>query len=260
MTEPKHQSIDVRSVQERVYDRVRSDIRQGVFTPGEPLTIRALAARFGTSEMPVREAIKRLVAEKALTQQSNRTFKIPVLTAERFGEVMPIRVMVEGRATELAAELADTVLIERLRKSNDAMKWALSRSDAMGILQHNQAFHFLIYKACGNPTLIEIIEMLWLRSGPYLAALAAERRGIDAFFDAAASHVRILAALEAGDGEGAARSLRDDIETTAKWFWSKSQAINAADDAGGKKQVCDPIAQSPRRRAASSRRSPNATG
>ncbi len=238
MTRPEDQSIDVRSVQERVYDRIRSDIRQGVFTPGEPLTIRALAGRFGTSEMPVREAIKRLVAEKALAQQSNRTFKIPAVSAERFGDVMPIRVMVEGRATELAARLADAVLIDGLRRSNEAMKAALSRSDAIGILQHNQTFHFMIYEACGNPTLIEIIEMLWLRSGPYLAALAAERRGIDALFDATQSHARILAALEAGNGKGAARALRDDIETAAKWFWSKSRTGYAADiDSGPELQA-----------------------
>lgn len=232
VTTPENKSVDVRSVQERVYDRIRADIRQGVFTPGEPLTIRSLAARFGTSEMPVREAIKRLVAERALAQQSNRTFKIPAVTAERFGEVMPIRVMVEGRATELAANLADPALIDGLRRSNDAMKSSLARSDATGILQHNQAFHFKIYGACGNPTLIEIIEMLWLRSGPYLAALAAERRGIDAFFDAAESHSRIIAALQANDGGSAARSLRDDIETTAQWFWSKCHSSDTIDPGG----------------------------
>ena len=262
VTAPEDCSIDVRSVQERVYDRIRADIRQGVFTPGEPLTIRALAARFGTSEMPVREAIKRLVAERALAQQSNRTFKIPAVTAEQFGEVMPIRVMVEGRATELAAKLADAALIEDLRRSNDAMRASLAHSDATGILQHNQAFHFKIYRACGNSTLLEIIEMLWLRSGPYLAALAAERRGIDAFFDAAESHSRILAALQAKDGDRAARSLSDDIETTAKWFWSKNQSSETLNACSGliaeQLMVRKRTARSSRGRAGSGGGSPDA--
>lgn len=216
-------AIDVRSLQDRVYDRIREAMRKGVFTAGQTLTIRALAARFGTSEMPVREAIKRLVAEKALTQQVDRTFQIPAVTLDRFQEVLLVRTTVEGRAAELAAKAVSPELIDKMRVANERMLEALSRSDVAGILEHNQAFHFLIYKASGNETLLDIIEMLWMRSGPYLAALAVHRAGINAFFDAAGSHARILAAIEAGDGPAAARYLEEDIEHTARWFWTRAQ-------------------------------------
>lgn len=224
------EAIDVRSLQDRVYTRVRDAMRKGVFTAGQTLTIRALAARFGTSEMPVREAIKRLVAEKALVQQADRTFQIPVVTPDRFDEVLLVRTMVEGRAVELATLNATGELVASLRAANDQMIKALSRSDVSGILEHNQTFHFLIYEKCGNETLLDIIEMLWLRSGPYLAALAADRAGIDAFFDAASSHERILAAIESGDAPSASRFLRDDIETTARWFWSRLPSPGTEDD------------------------------
>lgn len=243
-------AIDVRSLQDRVYVRIREAMRKGVFTAGQTLTIRALAARFGTSEMPVREAMKRLLAEKALIQQADRTFQIPAVTRDRFQEVLLVRVTLEGRAAELAAECATTDLTDKMKAANDRMLDALARSDVAGILEHNQAFHFLIYQACGNETLLDLIETLWMRSGPYLARLAEHRAGINAFFDAAGSHARILAAIEAGDGAAAARFLHEDIEHTAHWFWTRAQAegvpeLAVADNAGG-----------PRRsgRAAASRR------
>ena len=213
-------TVDVRSLQDRVYDRIREAMRKGIFAAEQPLTIRALAQRFGTSEMPVREAIKRLVAERALVQQSNRTFRLPPVTAEHFREITPIRSMIESYATETAAQLAPDDLPDRLAAVNERMVQALSSADVLGILENNQAFHFIIYEAAGNTTLLEVIETLWLRSGPYLALLAGKRRGINAFFDAAASHKRIIAGLQRRDGAAAAAALRDDIETTGHWFWT----------------------------------------
>ncbi len=229
-------AIDIRSLQDRVYAGVREGMRKGVFTAGQTLTIRALAARFGTSEMPVREAIKRLVAEKALVQRADRTFQIPAVTLDRFQEVLLVRTMVEGRAAELAAATASPELTEKMRVANQCMLDALSRSDVAGILEHNQAFHFLVYEACCNETLLDIIEMLWTRSGPYLAALAAQRAGINAFFDAAGSHSRILSAVEAGDGQAAARFLREDIEHTARWFWDRAQLSGVLEPAAVEKK------------------------
>ena len=140
-------TVDVRSLQDRVYDRIREAMRKGVFAAEQPLTIRALAKRFGTSEMPVREAIKRLAAERALVQQSDRTFRLPPVTADHFKEITPIRSMIEGYATETAAQLAPADLPDRLAAVNERMVKALSSADVLGILENNQAFHFMIYEA-----------------------------------------------------------------------------------------------------------------
>ena len=221
---PHDDTIDVRSLQDRVHARIKTAMRKGVFTAGQTLTIRALAARFGTSEMPVREAIKRLVAEKALIQRADRTFQIPNVTSDRFQEMLLVRTTVEGRAAELAAMSTTPELTEKMRIANELMLRALSCSDHAGILEYNQDFHFLIYQNCGNQVLLEIIEMLWTRNGPYLASLAVHRAGINAFFDAAKSHARILSAVEAGDGPAACRFLQEDIKHTAHWFWTRAKA------------------------------------
>ncbi len=210
--------IDIRSLHDRVYGKIRDAMRKGVFSSGQTLTIRALAARFGTSDMPIREAIKRLTAEKALVQQADRTFKVPPITSGGFEDLVLVRVMAEGRATELAAASADAGLIARLRTVNAGISRALDEGDLALALESNQSFHSCLYEACHNSILLEIIDVLWLRSGPYLAALVVDFAGSDAFRKAVIIHERIIGALEARSGKDAAKALKNDIESTAQWF------------------------------------------
>ncbi len=220
MTEMQ-EPIDVRSVQDRVYSRIREAMRKGVFTWGQTLTIRALAARFGTSETPVREAIKRLVAEKALVQQVDRTFRVPAMTSKTFDELLLARSMIEGRAAEIATPRINAKLMRQLHTTNQEMENALSERNLMLVLEKNEEFHFHLYEASGNSTLIELIEILWLRSGPYLAALAADEAGANAYLDAIGNHTDILAALESRNATETAKALQRDMETTADWFRSR---------------------------------------
>ena len=212
--------IDIRSLHDRVYGRIRDAMRKGVFTSGQTLTIRGLAARFGTSDMPIREAIKRLTAEKALVQQADRTFKIPEITADGFEELVLVRAMIEGRAAELAADNADAAFIERLREANAAMARALDEGNLTLALESNQEFHSRLYEGCGNATLLELIDILWLRSGPYLAALVVDMSGSEVFREAVFVHDSIIAAIAAKNGKQAAKALKVDIENTAQWFLS----------------------------------------
>lgn len=69
-----------------------------MFAPGQSLTIRGLADSLGTSSMPVRESLQRLVAEHALVQMPNRTFKVTPFTPEMFRELVRVRMTVEGFA------------------------------------------------------------------------------------------------------------------------------------------------------------------
>src|SRR5688572_6772507 len=95
--------IDISTMQERVYQELRHALYQGRFMPGEVLTIRSLAVALGTSPMPVREAIQRLVSEKALVQMPNRTTRVAELTAGEFDEWTRIRMEIEGYAAQRAA-------------------------------------------------------------------------------------------------------------------------------------------------------------
>src|SRR6185369_10534699 len=182
----KVRPIDVTTVQERVYQELRDALYQGRFMPGEVLTIRALAAALGTSPMPVREAIQRLVTENALTQLPNRTFQVAALTSETYDEWIRVRCELEGYAAQRAAQRSTAPICRRLREINAEFAKAIAAEKASGMLEGNQHFHFAVYEAADSDALLKMIGSLWLRFGPVLAfvqhvpgSIEMFRRGVE---------------------------------------------------------------------------------
>ncbi|HVI80778.1 MAG TPA: GntR family transcriptional regulator, partial [Candidatus Acidoferrum sp.] len=88
------------TVQDHVYRRMKELILNGDIEPGGTVTIQSLSDSFGVSAMPVREALHRLVAEKALTVVAGRSVGIPPVTVERLEDLQRVRVEIEGAAAE----------------------------------------------------------------------------------------------------------------------------------------------------------------
>lgn len=210
-------TIDVTTVQERVYRELRRALQQGRLVSGESLTVRALARAVGTSEMPVREALRRLIAEGALVQVPNRSFQIVPMTSERLTELTRVRVALEGMAAQLAVTAGGPTLVADLTALNSEMRQAIDTGQSdEDILRANQEFHFTIYRAAASPQLFEFIDMLWLRSGPYLADTlrrAEDSRGL--FRNGTVVHERLIRAMARGNAEAVARALAADLELTA---------------------------------------------
>jgi DNA-binding GntR family transcriptional regulator len=163
--------VDVTTIQERVYQSLRLGLLRGEFLPGEQVSIRALANMLGTSAMPVREAIARLIAERAIEQSGPRTLRVAPYLASEHEAYIRIRLQLEGYATERAAAAPKTPkLVEALKAHNNNMEEALEASDFDTALTGNQAFHFELYRASGYPQLLDLISTLWLRTGPIVAS------------------------------------------------------------------------------------------
>src|ERR1700743_3341902 len=90
--------IDRETVQDRVYGVLRDRLMRGGFEPGQKLKIAELAAALGTSAMPVREALNRLTAERALESMPNRSVRVPSLSKDCLQDLMETRFAVEGLA------------------------------------------------------------------------------------------------------------------------------------------------------------------
>jgi DNA-binding GntR family transcriptional regulator len=214
----KVRQIDVTTMQERVYQELRDALYQGRFLPGEVLTIRSLAAALGTSPMPVREAIQRLVTENALTQLPNRTIRVAALTQEKYDEWIRIRCEIEGYAAERAARHATPEFCSRLRAVNAEFRKAIEAEDASGMLEGNQHFHFAVYEAAQSEALLKIIGSLWLRFGPILAFVQHLPGSIEMFRRGIAVHDRVISAIERRAPREARFALALDIRAAAAWF------------------------------------------
>ena len=201
------------SVQDRVYTELRRALISGLFAPGQVVTIRQLSDALMTSTMPVRDALGRLISERALEALPNRSIRVPPMTLERIDDLLRTRILIEGEAIALAAPRMTAANIAILRGL--MIEWQVLRldGDPATVDQEaalNQAFHFEIYNACGSPVLIPMIESLWLQSGP------CTRAAIFAFSEAGESdsahfHLSMIEALTAGNAQAAREALVADI-------------------------------------------------
>ncbi len=214
------------TVQDRVYTELRRALIGGLFEPSQVLTIRSLADALATSTMPVREAVGRLITEKALEALPNRSVRVPPITLERMDDLLRTRILIEGEAIALAAprmSARQIAVIEAMLTEWDEMRALKLKKDVDREVTLNQSFHFEIYRACGSAVLIPMIESLWLQSGPCI------RVAIYAFSDAgevdtAHYHRRIVTALAAKDGEAARQALVADISRPFAFLRNKLQA------------------------------------
>lgn len=196
------------NLQEQLYLRIREGLLAGRFQPGERLKIRDLAAEWGTSPMPVRAALQRLVAEGALEGEPQRSLRVPIMTRERFQQIFLVRLSLEGLAVETATPRLTAEDIEQLRRCVENMERALEQRDVQGYLDDNSLFHMTLYRACANPTLLRMIESLWLQVGPFFNQLFTEA---DLSLRLNDFHEDAFKAVLAGDAKGARAAIEHDM-------------------------------------------------
>jgi DNA-binding GntR family transcriptional regulator len=161
--------------------------------------------------MPVREALRRLVAERALELLPNRSVTLPVMTAAKFDEIVRIRLALEGMMAETAARQITPDELKRMTRLNDEMIAKL-RLGTKKYLALNQEFHFQLYMAARMPQAMSIVETLWLQIGPFLHHVDTDF-GTPDFLD---HHASMLKALAKRDGGKARAAIEADIGEAAE--------------------------------------------
>lgn len=196
------------NLQDQLYQRLREGLLAGRFKPGERLKIRDLAAAWGTSPMPVRAALQRLVAEGALEGEPQRSVRVPPMSRERFKQIFQVRMALEGMAVEAAVGRLSNADLDDLRDYMERMDTAIEQRDVQGYLNDNSQFHLTLYRACGNPILLRTIETLWLQVGPFFNRLFTEA---DLSLRLNDFHEDAFKAIQAGDGKAARFAIEQDL-------------------------------------------------
>jgi len=202
--------IDQSKLREEVYAALRDAFTRGEFAPGAVLNLRGLAEQLGTSMTPVREAVRRLVAEGALTDTASRTLEVPPFDLERMLDLKRARVGMETMVLGIAMQNMDAATINQLEQITQ--RPAVAGPD----LQANQDFHFTLYRKSNSAVMLPLIEALWLQYGAYLhliIRLENARR-----VDEHAFHKDIIRALRHKDGNAAKAALKTDIESSFNYL------------------------------------------
>ena len=221
------------TTQNRAYFALKNAVLGGRFYPGTVVTLRKLSDMLGTSEMPIREALKRLTAEGAFEGLPNRSARVPVLTRRQTKQLLDLRVDLESQAAAQATQNISRRQIDELTELQQRMEHALDEGAAAEYVLLNTQFHFAIYVIADNEPLLALIEALWLRMAPVVAFNLTRAEQAKARFDhlGRSHHFEIIDALREGNAEKAAAEIKADLMHPAGLsdYWdSAAQLANSA--------------------------------
>ena len=192
---------------DRIYRTLRQRIMHGELAPGHPLTLRGIARQFDVSMTPAREAVRRLVAEGALSMTASGRVNTPELSNERIEELAAVRAMLEPELASRALPRAHMALNDRLQAINNTMAEIIAKGDAVGYIRTNLEFHRTIYLRAQAPAMLAMAETVWLQLGPTMRKLYGRLQRTEV----PRHHRAIVAAMRAGDEPGLRLAMRTDV-------------------------------------------------
>lgn len=183
---------------------LQEEIETGRLAPGTPLDERALAARFGVSRTPVREAVQQLAARDLVTVAPRQGITVARLSVAKVRAVLEVIAEFEGLAAKLAARRVDGTLRARLDDTIARCQDAAVTGGTAEYSLANDVFHEAIYAGCRNAYLAEqiraarrLIQRYRVRDFQTRAQLARSLQ----------DHLRIARAIQAGDESAALEAM-----------------------------------------------------
>ncbi|MBU1155699.1 MAG: GntR family transcriptional regulator [Proteobacteria bacterium] len=184
------------------YQALKEMISNHRFQPGTRLNVESLAKEMGVSRTPVWEAVGRLEQEGLVKNIPNRGVFMDELTPQQALQLYEVREMLEGMAARLAAGNITPSGLKRMERNLENQERVVADGDLVGYSQLDFEFHAIVYEACGNPYLQELLETIKNKMRPLTTHLAPI---LPDLYD---DHAKLLAALKAGDPEQAETAFR----------------------------------------------------
>ncbi|GAA5067639.1 DNA-binding GntR family transcriptional regulator [Thermocatellispora tengchongensis] len=204
------------SLREQVAHALRVALITGEMRPGMVYSAPVLAAQFGVSATPVREAMLDLAKEGLVEAVRNKGFRVTELSDRDLDELTHIRRLIEVPTVAALADASREDEFELLRPLAEEIVTAAREGDLLTYVDADLRFHLELLSLSGNAHLVDVVRDLRNRARLY---------GLDALYrkgtleESAREHVAILDALMAGDSE-AARRLMDQHIQHVRGIWA----------------------------------------
>lgn len=197
------------------YEQIRQAIIEGRYAAGQRLIEQRLAAEFGLSRTPVREAVRRLAAEGMVVTERNRGASVRAISATEIADSYELRSRLEGLVVERAAVRATPEDIERLRAANAEFSVAIPLAGGEASLEAvrrlndaNRRFHAILAETAAYPRLAEILQRTVDTSLVFQALRHFDRAESER---SAIFHNLIRQAVAAGEGRRGAHLMEEHV-------------------------------------------------
>lgn len=195
-------------LREEIKNRIVERILNGSYPPGMRIIESQLAKEFGTSQAPVREALRDLEGMRLIESQPHKGAKVLALTPERLAKVYPVRASLEELAGREAAPRMTEDVLQALAEEVTAMEEAADAGDARGQMQHDTRFHEIIVETAANEVLLDLWHSLRVETGTLISVIKSDWD----LHMIAEMHKPVLTALRLRDPNAAGGEMRSHIE------------------------------------------------
>jgi DNA-binding GntR family transcriptional regulator len=204
-------------LREQVKDLLLERILDGTYAPGDRIVETRIAQELGTSQAPVREALRELESLRFVESEPFRGARVRAVSPEEMIEIYPVRAALEelagrGAAIRLGGD------VTALEAELQAMRAAARDGDIHRQVEHDVRFHRLIVESAGNATLVEVWTSLRIEARTIITLLKTQLEPAELV----EMHVPIVEALRTGDPDRAGVVLREHLEHFAELFKEKN--------------------------------------
>ena len=204
--------MDVNSylpLREEVFNTLRDQILKGELSPGDRLMEIHLADKLGVSRTPVREAIHMLEREGLAITIPRRGAQVARMTEKELSDVLEVREVLDELAiTKACANVSDDI-IKKLDSSVVDFKEAVKTGDPKRIVEEDENFHRIIYKAADNPRLLSIVDNLKEQMYRFRFEYIREEKNYDMLIE---EHESMIEGLKTGDVDGVKRAMHTHLQ------------------------------------------------
>jgi acyl-coenzyme A synthetase/AMP-(fatty) acid ligase/DNA-binding GntR family transcriptional regulator len=195
----------------QIADTLRREILLGVLSPGTQVSQQQLCERFGTSRMPVRDALRELVQEGLMTLDSARHIVVAPLSKQDLLDAFTIEGVLTGMATERASQRASATDLDSLERLHEAMLEAAQGNHQSAMVELNWSFHSKINHMSGSRKLILALRKVSVDLPRDFLEQVPEWN-----VTSNADHARILAAMRAGKHKAAGKCMTEHVTVSGR--------------------------------------------
>lgn len=204
-----------------VRDGLRAAIFAGEYAAGTPLRQNEIAELYGTSRIPVREALRQLESEGLVSFERNKGVVVKGFSIEDVLEMLEIRIALECRALKLAVP---NMALEDFEAAENILKAYEETDDQSAWGELNWQFHWTLYLPCQRPKLLDMIETNYGHVSRYTRRQVSAATGKSLPQN---DHIQLLEFCRSGDAASAVNLLERHIEQTQKSLRASMRRMEA---------------------------------